>query len=129
MIAPEPQSIQSTRRQVGVSTPVEGPQQEAAAAEASRGGGSPGRTNPPASQELFFAVMLLSLMSPSLPSPCNMQPTAAVGSRAFSTFFQSTIVGVEGLQSFANATADSTMAVAMLEGLHAFDRHLGETDW
>src|SRR6056297_1196545 len=100
MIAPEPQSIQSTRRQVGVSTPVDGPQQEAAAvsplppqqdaaaAEASRGGGSPGRTNPPASQELLFAVMLLSLMSPSLPSPCNMQPTATVGSRAFSTFFK-----------------------------------------
>src|SRR6056297_87353 len=96
MIAPEPQSIQSTRRQVGVSTLVDGPQQEAAAvsplppqqdaaaAEASRGGGSPGRTNPPASQELLFAVMLLSLMSPSLPSPCNMQPTATVGSRAFS---------------------------------------------
>src|SRR6056297_491091 len=102
MIPPEPQSIQSTRRQVGASTPADGPQQEAAAfsplppqqdavaAGANRGGGSPGRTKPPVSQveaaARAFAGWLISFMARSPSSDRNVRPPATVGSRGFRKF-------------------------------------------
>src|SRR6056297_2797738 len=88
--APEPQRSQSTRRHAAAPASADGPQhddvvvavvppqqeatavspppqQEAARADAGRGGGSPGRTKPPVSQDeaaaRAVAVWLMSFMS------------------------------------------------------------------
>src|SRR6056297_4178410 len=121
MTAPEPQSIQSTRRHFGASPLAVGPQQDAAAvsplppqqdavaAEANRRGESPGMTKPPVSQveaaTRLLAVWLMSFIARSPSSDRDIRPPVTVGSRGFLVFLHEDLSACSG-SAAGQRTAD-----------------------